>query len=201
MVAFDDGPFSRRQRRAPLAAVVYTTPGSVDQLALGTVGVDGRDATEVMLGMLRAPGFGAGLRAVVLDGISVGGFNVVDLDRLARRSGLPVVSLTRRAPDLSEMRRAIRKYFPGSFRPRWSAVRAHALFPVDLGGARRFAAAVGCTPVEAAALLRRITSRGGWPEPLRIARLLAHAEHPRAPRALGAAPRPRRREPARRARL
>ncbi len=145
-------------------------------MAIDRMRVDGLDATDAILRLLARPGFGAGPRAVLLDGIAYGGFNLVDMDRLHRRSGRPVISITRRRPDLPAIRAALRKYFPTSFRRRWACVRAHPLLPLRTADGTRYFAAVGCRAVDARRLLLRLLEHGAWPEPLRIARLLAHAE-------------------------
>ncbi|HEV2316445.1 MAG TPA: DUF99 family protein [Thermoplasmata archaeon] len=175
LAAFDDGPFTRRHRWAPLAGVVCSTPDTLEVLRLERVRVDGMDATDAILRLWRTTGFREGPRAILLDGISYGGFNLVDLDRLHRRTGRPVVSLTARRPDYGAIEAALRKYFPRTFRERWRRVRSHPVFAVRVGPARRWAAAVGCRRVDAARLIARSTMRGAWPEPLRLARLLARA--------------------------
>lgn len=175
VAAFDDGAFTRRHRYAPVAGVVYAPPGLLDALVRGRVRVDGLDATETIVALWAAGGFGEGPRAILLDGISLGGFNLIDLDRLHRATGRPVVSITRRRPEYAEMRRALATYFSSTLRERWRRLRAHRLFPVLLNGSTRFLAAVGCSRAEAALLVRRVTVRGAWPEPLRLAGLLARA--------------------------
>jgi uncharacterized protein len=171
----DDGAFSRRHRYAPLAAVVLSAPKEVEGVLLDRVRVDGDDATETILRMLEGSAFTPGARALIVDGIAVGGFNLLDLGRLSRTLRLPVVSVTRRRPDFEKIRAALAKYFPEQFRRRWSRVRAHRLFPVPTGAEPIYASAVGCRETEAIALLRRLAVRGYWPEPLRLAHMIAHA--------------------------
>ncbi|MGI0068129.1 MAG: DUF99 family protein, partial [Thermoplasmata archaeon] len=94
LVAIDDGRFERTDRRARIAAVVLSLPQRVEAVALGSVEVDGADATEGIIALVESTGHIADLRAVLLDGPVVGGFNVVDLDALHRRLGLPIVAVT-----------------------------------------------------------------------------------------------------------
>ena len=171
----DDGLFSRRARSAPLVAVVFSSPDQVEAVHLGRVSVDGRDASDRVIALLESSPHLAGLRAVLLDGIAVGGFNVLDLGRISRTLGLAVVSVTRRPPDFERISAALRKYFPRDYRRRWSLVTAYPLFRVPTGGEPILAAAAGCSRAEATALLQRLTVRGFWPEPLRLAHLVAHA--------------------------
>ena len=176
MAAFDDGPFTRRNRYARLAGIVYVTPGEVTAMALRRIRVDGLDVTAAILEMLRGPGFRAGPRAILLDGIAYAGFNLVDVDALYRRTGRPVISITRRRPDYPAIRAALRAYFPDTFRARWRRVRAHRLAPYRTAAGLRYVSQVGCGGADARRLLARTTPEGGWPEPLKVARLLAHAD-------------------------
>jgi endonuclease V-like protein UPF0215 family len=175
VIGIDDGPFGRRERWAPLVGVLVSIPQYVEAVRRTRVRVDGDDATEATVRLLDDASFTEGARAVLLDGIAVGGFNLLDLDRLHRETGRPVVTVTRRPPDFDAMRSALRTYFPREFRRRWRLVRAHPLFRVRTGGRPLWASAVGCRRAEAIALLERTRVRGYWPEPLRLARLVARA--------------------------
>ncbi len=174
VVGIDDGPFSRRGRSAPVVGVVYSVPGYVEGLLRTTVRVDGADAGERIATMLLRSPFLDGIRVVLVDGIAVGGFNLIDLDALAAAVGRPVVSVTRRPPDFAAMRRALRTYFPRDLARRWAIVRAHRLFRVPTAdGARVLASAVGLNRAQAASVVRRTTVRGAFPEPIRLAHLVA----------------------------
>lgn len=174
LVGVDDGAFRRRQRSAPLAAVVWSSPDRVEEVAIGRVEVDGDDATERIVAIVRALPAVDGVRAVLLDGIAVGGFNVVDLHAVARRLGRPAIAVTRRPPDLPRIRAALFRYFPDAAR-RWRRLRRAPLLEVPTSGAPIFAAAAGCAPEDAVAVVRRAAVVGLWPEPLRLAHLVAHA--------------------------
>ena len=175
VAAVDDGAFNRRHRWAPVALVVMSAPALIEAVALSRVRVDGTDATDVVTQLVRTCPASQGAHVVLVDGITMGGFNVLDLGRLARGVSLPVIALTRRPPDLERVRSALQKYFPRDFRLRWRNIRKYPLFRVPTTGDPLWAAAVGCTPEEAAALIRRTALRGFWPEPLRLAHLVASA--------------------------
>ncbi|MGP8158191.1 MAG: DUF99 family protein [Thermoplasmata archaeon] len=175
MVGVDDGAFARGDRYAPVAAVILTIPEHVEAVRTGRVRVDGTDGTRRVIALVRRLGPLEGVRAVLVDGAVVGGFNVLDLDALHERLGVPVVAVTRRPPEFSRIRAALRKWFPRSADARWSLLRAHRLFRVPTGGQPILAAAVGCSRADAALLVRRSTVRGHWPEPLRLAHLVASA--------------------------
>ena len=181
VVAVDDGAFARTDTHAPIAAVVVSAPDYVEAVRTDRVRVDGRDASARVVALVRATGSLEGVRALLLDGAVLGGFNVLDLDLLHRRLGLPVVALTRRPPEFERIREALQKWFPRDAARRWRLLSAHRLFRVPTGGRPILAATVGCSRADAARLVQRTTVRGYWPEPLRLAHLVASAGRPRAP--------------------
>jgi len=178
VVGVDDGAFERGDRYAPIAAVALTLPEYVEAVRIGQVRVDGSDATERVVALVRRLGPIDGVRAVLVDGAVLGGFNVVDLAEVHRELGVPVVAVTRRAPDFAKIHAALRKWFPRSAAQRWRLLRAHRLFPVATEGEPILAAAVGCTMADARRLVTRSTVRGHWPEPIRLAHLVASAGRP-----------------------
>ncbi len=171
----DDGAFVRGDRTAPIAAVVVSVPEHLESAGTSRVTVDGRDGTARIVALLRAVAPPEGLRAVLLDGAVVGGFNVVDLDAVRRATGVPVVAVTRRRPDFPRIRAALLKWFPRSAETRWKMLRRHRLFRIRTGGEPIWAACSGCSQEDAAWLVRRATVRGFWPEPVRLAHLVASA--------------------------
>lgn len=156
--------------------VVFSAPNYVEGIVRTSVTIDGTDATDRILSLVGDSPFLDGVRAVLLDGIAVGGFNLIDLDRLHERLRRPIVTVTRRSPDFSAIHAALRKYFPRDAAARWRLVRAHPLFRLATSeGNPLYLSAVGCTRAEAATIVRRTTVRGHVPEPLRLARLVARA--------------------------
>lgn len=178
VVGIDDGAFARTDRHAPIAAVVVSAPERVEAIRVARVRVDGRDGTARVVALLRSLGPDEGIRAVLVDGAVVGGFNVLDLDAIRAAAGVPVVAVTRRRPEFAAIRAALDRWFPRTAARRFALLRRHRLFRVPTSGAPIWAAAAGCSRTEAAWLVQRTTVRGHWPEPLRLAHLVASA--PRA---------------------
>lgn len=175
VAAVDDGAFGRSDRRAPIAAVVVSLPAYVEAVGVGSVRVDGRDATVRITRLVRAIAPPEGLRALLLDGAVVGGFNVVDLDALSRALGVPVVAVTRDRPEFPRIRAALETWFPSTAALRLRLLRRHRLVRLAPDAGALWASAVGCDRRTAALLVRRSLVRGRWPEPLRLAHLVASA--------------------------
>jgi uncharacterized protein len=175
VVGIDDGAFDRRDRYAPIAAVVVSVPDHLEAVGLSQVRVDGTDGTARVVALFRLVSPPEGVRAILLDGAVVGGFNILDLDAIHRATSLPVVAVTRRRPDFARIRAALDRWFPRTAATRFALLRRHRLFRVPTGAQPIWATAAGCTTADAAWLVRRTTVVGYWPEPLRVAHLVAAA--------------------------
>jgi hypothetical protein len=131
---------------------------------------DGFDATDKLCAMLEGSKFLPQLHYAMLDGIALGGFNVVDVPLLAARTGLKVLVVVRRAPDLVAVRRALARTTRCARRleilERAGEIRAIGRLYCQLSG---------LDVEEAAQLLELTCTRSHVPEPLRAAHLIAGA--------------------------
>ncbi len=134
----------------------------------GRVRRDGANATRNLARLVAGSKFAAQLQLVLLQGIAVGGFNVIDLHDLHERLELPVLVVTRRAPRMEKVRRALSRV-PGGAR-KWSLIEQ--LGPMEpVAGV--FVQRVGLTLSQAEAVIRRLAVHSRIPEPLRTAHLIA----------------------------
>ena len=175
MLGIDDGPFRRDGVRAPIAAVLLSLPRRIEAVERSFVTVDGTDATDRILRLVRRTASVGDLRALLLDGPLVGGFNVVDLDRLTEELRLPVVTVSRHRPDLRRIREVLDRYFPRDGAERWRLLRRHPPRPWGRGPGPLWGTVLGAGRREAARLLDRAAVDGRWPEPLRLAHMVARA--------------------------
>jgi endonuclease V-like protein UPF0215 family len=122
-----------------------------------------------MAALVREGRFAGHLRAILLQGIAVAGFNVVDVHELSAAVGLPVLVVVRRPPRLHLVRRALFDHTPGAAR-KWRLIEAAG--PMERLGAL-WVQRSGLTLQEAADLISATTLHGNIPEPLRLAHLIA----------------------------
>jgi endonuclease V-like protein UPF0215 family len=169
-IGFDDAPFTRGARGQVGLAGVVCAGTRFEGLVWGRIRQDGWNATEVIAALLAGGKFLPQLHLVLLDGISFGGFNVVDLPALAAALGRPCAAVMRRPPDLAAVEAAIRRLpRPGK---RLELLRRAG--PVHRHGGLSFQVQ-GAPPEPTAAALARLTDRGAVPEPLRLAHLVGAA--------------------------
>jgi endonuclease V-like protein UPF0215 family len=191
VIGFDDGPFPREHRGDVLLVGVVCSGTRPDGIVSGRIRRDGANASRAMVDLVRKSQFGEHIQCVMLQGIAVGGFNVVDVHGLSKALRIPVLVVTRRLPDLSSVRRALFSDEPHD-RPRvagaarkWKLIEAAgALEP--LGPSRRSVRAgvksevprlyvqrAGLTMELARKIVVATTLHGNIPEPLRLAHLIA----------------------------
>ncbi len=131
---------------------------------------DGDDATAVIIDMLRRSKFLAQLNILLLDGIAVGGFNLIDLKQLHESLSLPCVAVMRKPPDMPAIRRAL-QHFDDQEKRLAKIARAGRIHQID-----GFVFQVrGASPAQTAAVLSRLTDIGQVPEALRLAHLIGSA--------------------------
>lgn len=170
LLGVDDAPFPREHRGdVPIVGVVCTS-GRLDGVLRAKVRRDGADAARRIAAMLLGSPFAEGVQAIVLQGIALAGFNVVDLDALHDAIARPVLVVARRPPDLTKIRAALAR-LPGGTR-KWNLIqRAGEMEPL----AGVYVQRKGLSLAEAAVLLERGRVHGALPEPLRLAHLIAGA--------------------------
>lgn len=171
VLGIDDGPFEKGQRDpVPLVAVMMEGADLVESVAVDHFPVDGDGVTDHLaswvLGLRAFPA----LQAVLLGGVTIAGLAVVDVHALRARLGLPVLVVTRRDPARSRVAEALEA---AGCSDRLAIVdRTPAAVPFQDG---LFVAAAGASEDEARRIVRSTLRKASFPEPLRIAHLVARA--------------------------
>ncbi len=169
VVGFDDAPFARDHRGDVLLVGTVCSRTRLDGVISGRVRRDGANATREMIRVIEASQFSEHVQAVLLQGIAVAGFNVVDVHALHAALGIPVLAIVRRAPDFASIKKALFSRVRGAER-KWRLIeRAGTLDPIRDVLVQR----VGISVDHARELLAATTLHGNLPEPLRLAHLIA----------------------------
>jgi endonuclease V-like protein UPF0215 family len=161
-------------RRSTLAGVVVRASRVVDGFSFDTCTVGGSDATDAVADLYDSLGR-EDVRYVLVGGVALAWYNLLDLRALHDATDRPVLAVT--FEDSPGLEPAIRDAFDGrELDRRLDAYRAlPERHPVTVNDERVFVRAVGCDESEARDVVRAFTPEGGRPEPLRVARLAARA--------------------------
>ena len=161
VVGLDDAPFARDHRGDVRVVGAVYAGLRLEGVLTGAVRRDGGNATQRLTDLVRGSKFQRQLQLVMLQGIALAGFNVVDLHGLGRSLGIPVLVVVRRRPRLDRVRTALVSRVPGGD-SKWALIE-------QLGPAEHVAGVyvqrVGLTRAEAAAVIERLAVHGSIPEP------------------------------------
>lgn len=171
VIGFDDAPFPRGHRGPVTVVGAVFAELRFDGLLITEIEKDGVDATSRLAGAVMASKFAEHAQLLMLQGIAMGGFNVVDIAELRERTGMPVLVVARRAPDMGAIRDALLDHVDGGAE-KWALIqKAGPMAPV----AKVWVQRAGLSVDEAADLIRRFAVYGHIPEPIRYAHLIAGA--------------------------
>ena len=174
VLAFDDGPFKFSDKHTHLVGALVRLPNYVEAVLVGKAEVDCSDACAVIARLIQGSRYREQIKAVMLDGAAVGGFNVVDIDALSQETGIPVVTVTRDKPDMKAVKSALKKNFD-DWEDRYGILSRRKLRKLDTGHNPIYYDCAGMKPSEAEQLIKKSIVRGAIPEPLRIAHIIATA--------------------------
>ena len=170
VIGFDDSPFTRPDGRVPVVGVHMRGGAYVEGILATDVERDGNDATNRVARCVAEAGL-RGVKALLLDGASFAGFNVVDLDGLWEETGIPCLAFTKGVPDLESMRRALRNVPDPE--TKWALLSRRRTETLRTETTPLTISCAGLDREQAVRLLALTTTRGLVPEPLRLAHLVA----------------------------
>jgi uncharacterized protein len=174
VLGIDDSPFRFGDEKSIVIGALVRVPNYLEGVMKSEVTVDGTDATDVVISMVSRSRYKDQIRAIMLDGIALAGFNVLDLERIHSTLGTPVLAVTRDKPDFGEMKAALMKHFP-DWEERYRLITKLDLKQIATKHNPLTASGIGLDWSEFEEIVSMSTVRGAVPEPVRIAHLIAAA--------------------------
>lgn len=171
IIGFDDAPFPRDHCGPVKVVGAVFARLRFDGVLIGEVEKDGCDAGAAIANLVGRSKFAEHAQLILLQGISLAGFNVVDVFKLNRSLDLPILVVARKAPDMGAVRRALISHIPRG-RDKWAIIEK--LGPMEpIGGVH--VQRVGISKEQAASVIGRFAIHSRIPEPIRVAHLIAGA--------------------------
>jgi endonuclease V-like protein UPF0215 family len=173
VLGVDDGKFTPHTKSSVIVVGVVFRGGSwLDGVMHTNIAIDGLDATEQIALMINSSPHCKQLRLIMLNGITFGGFNVVDIKKLNSLTKIPVAVLMRDKPDLEAIQKAL-KNLPES-EERWKTiVEAGKILEVSCRSKTIYMEIAGISEANAKEIVGLTSTRSSFPEPLRVAHLIA----------------------------
>jgi endonuclease V-like protein UPF0215 family len=173
ILGIDDGPFTRRDKKVIVVGVVFRGGEFIDGLLRTYVDRDGLNATEKLSEMINSSRHKQQLKIIMLDGITLGGFNIVDVKKLYSETRIPVIVINRKVPDLKSIKFALEKNFD-DFEKRWRMIlNAGRIKELKFEKFSIYYQNVGLEDEDAEEIIMISVKHAQIPEPLRVAHLIA----------------------------
>ncbi|MBS3053796.1 MAG: DUF99 family protein [Candidatus Aenigmarchaeota archaeon] len=186
IIGWDDCSHKSGQKNVLVVGVVFRGGKFIDGLLSTVVKKDGFDATEKLAERITGSRHYDQLSVIMLDGITMAGFNVVDLKELNKKTQLPVIAILRKKPDKKRFFEAIcsknRRFFGtsknfvlrrkklGNSKKRLEiAKRAGKIYSYE----KIFYQKSGLSTRDCEKILSITCLHGNMPEPIRVAHLIA----------------------------
>jgi endonuclease V-like protein UPF0215 family len=173
ILAWDDGPFEFKSKgKDILIGVIFRGGQFLDGLLKTEVDIDGEDATEKIIEKILKTRH-KDLRIVMLDGITVAGFNTVNIKEIYDKTGLPVIVINREKPNLEKFIETLKNMTNSE--KRLKAVKdAGPIYSMSVKNKRIYFQSYGIKKDDVEEIIKTTSTMSLIPEPLRAAHLIAN---------------------------
>ena len=172
ILGVDDSPFpSHTTEKVMLVGTVFRAGNWLDGVLSTHIYGDGTDATEKISKMVTNSRNLGQLGVIMLDGITFGGFNLVNVRQIFESTGLPVIVIMRKITNFEHIKKALKRF--DDWEDRWANVlEAGEVYKVD-NPEPIYMQIYGIEREDAEDIIRLSTTRSAIPEPLRVAHIIA----------------------------
>ncbi|MBU0628810.1 MAG: DUF99 family protein [Nanoarchaeota archaeon] len=168
ILGIDDSPFNKfKKGNSLIIGTIFRGGTLLDGILTTKVAIDGSDSTKKLIKMINSSKFKPQLRCIMLNGIAVAGFNIIDIEELNKKTKIPIIVVIRKYPDFKTIESTLKK------------IKQHSKYqliekagPVEKIG-RIYIQRKGITLEKAKELLNLTCTRSLIPEPIRAAHLIA----------------------------
>ncbi|NQY38434.1 MAG: DUF99 family protein [Alteromonadaceae bacterium] len=174
-IGFDDAPFAHKRGSKVNIAGIICSNTRFEGMLWGEATKDGTDATDVLINMLKTSKFYQQVHAVLIDGIAIGGFNLIDLEKLSGSLQLPCIAVMRKQPNLTAIKNVLASFNDAPYRLQTLSAAGNIHTHTSTLNKTFIFQAKGCSKETAGLLLQRVTDTGNVPETLRLAHLIGAA--------------------------
>ena len=167
-LGIDDSPFKKFKKGSILVVGTIFRGGTLlDGLLTTKVSIDGDNSTKNLIHMINSSKFKLQLRCILLNGIAVAGFNVIDIKELNQKTKIPVIVVIRKYPDFKKIEETLKKI---NKQKKYKIIQKAG--PVEQIG-KIYIQRKGITKKKAIEILKLTCTRSLIPEPIRVAHLIA----------------------------
>ena len=165
--------FKQTSKKSTLAGIVIRRDLIIDGMAFGNATISGDDATDNIISMYRLLAR-EDINCIMLDGLVISMYNIIDGGRIEAETGLPVVAVT--FEDSKGLEGSIKRLFVDSRHKLEQYQKLGKRERITLRtGKNLFIRYWGLSQKKAVAILNSFTLQGSVPEPIRVAKMAARS--------------------------
>ena len=168
ILGIDDAPFNKFKKGNVLVVGTVFRGGTwLDGLLSTKVKIDGNNSTDKLIEMINKCKFKPQLQAIILDGIALGGFNIIDVEKLSKKTKIPIIIVIRHMPDFKKIKTTLKKLKKES---KYKLIeKAGKVYKTN----KIYIQINGLSLKTAKEILKITCTRSLLPEPIRIAHMIA----------------------------
>ncbi|MEM1514003.1 MAG: DUF99 family protein [Candidatus Thermoplasmatota archaeon] len=171
IVGIDDMPFSFKEKNTDIVGAVMRGGKYLEGVLKTTIEVDGKDATDKIISMIEGSRHKGQIKIIMINGIALGGFNIVDGEKIFLATHIPVITIARKKPNFKKIEEALKKHFD-DWKERIELINKGRTEEIKL----KYPVYIKYFGIEKNSAIDAIKVsivRGAIPEPLRVAHLIA----------------------------
>jgi len=173
ILGIDDAPSERTDEQTFLTGVVYRGTEFIEDIKTENIRVDGEYATDKVISLYLKCNNPRQIKAVLIDGISFAGFNLVDIEEVSEEIEKPVIAVTSNEPDKESFRQAMKN--SDNYDERFESFAPYE--EIELSDGKCFIQFTGCSKEDAAQIVKNSVIHGLVPEPIRVAHMVGRGIH------------------------
>ena len=173
ILGIDDAPFdkTKKKRKVLVVGTVFRGGEFLDGVLSTKITQDGKDSTSQLVKIIKKSRHLQQLQCIMLDGIALGGFNVVDINELLEKTNLPVIVIMRKLPNMKEIEDALKLIHQES---KMDLIKkAGKIYRLKINGKNIYFQKAGINEELVEKIIKTSTTHSLIPEPLRISHLIA----------------------------
>lgn len=172
ILGIDDSPFpAHTTQPVMIIGTVFRAGEWLDGVLRTFIQGDGSDATRKIIDMVNSTRHKDQLGVMMMDGVTFGGFNVINIQEIFQSTGIPVIVVMRRYPNFKKIKKALKRF--NDWDKRWeNMMNAGEIYTIE-NKENIYIQICGIDLDDAVDIIKRSTTRSAIPEPLRAAHLIA----------------------------
>ena len=173
ILGIDDSSFKKKQiKKILVIATVFRGGSFLDGILSTKITVDGNDSTKKIIQMINKTKHKGQLQIIMLNGIALGGFNIIDIKKLSQKIKLPVIVLMRKYPNIKEIFQAL-KNFKNSKQKQLLIKKAGKIYEIKIKNKKIYTQFANISLEKVKKIISLTAIHSLIPEPLRVAHLIA----------------------------